>query len=381
MVMRSWSVSIGQFAGIHLRLHLAFLFLLVFVWLTQSASGADPRLTLPRSVAFTLVVFGSVIVREAARLLAARGSQTMPRAIILMPVGGLWVNELTPGENPEASDADWHRELHRALVGPAMNLALAGLSAALALFLAPQAHLLQAPGVDIHNLPRSAVWVNLVLAGLNLLPAYPLDGGRVLRSILAARMDGDAATRRAVGVGNLLAMLLMFAGLWDYWFMLAGFFLFIATQMEERTILFQSVLESVHMEEVMLTDFSTLSPADTLEDALSKAVHTLQDDFPVVRGTDMVGVVTRQKILRALRGSGNAYVQSIMEQAFEVAGRKDSLATAFRKITRLGLTIIPVVDQERLVGIVTLQNLMHSMGVLAESRKLKRNQDEDDGLL
>ena len=87
----------------------------------------------------------------------------------------------------------------------------------------------------------------------------------------------------------------MAAGLWNTWLMLAGFFLFVGAQLEERTVLFQSVLENVRMEEVMLTEFSTLSPADTLEDALSKAVHTLQDDFPVVRGTDMVGVVSRHK--------------------------------------------------------------------------------------
>jgi CBS domain-containing protein len=130
------------------------------------------------------------------------------------------------------------------------------------------------------------------------------------------------------------------------------------------------------MEEVMLTDFATLSPADTLEDALSKAVHTLQDDFPVIRGTDMVGVVTKQKIMEALRGDGNAYVQSIMDRAYETTSKKESLATAFSKFTQRGMTILPVVDEERLVGIVTLQNLMHSIGVLAESKKIKRDSDE-----
>jgi len=190
-------------------------------------------------------------------------------------------------------------------------------------------------------------------------------------------METIAATRRAINLGNLFVILLMFAGLWNTWFMLAGFFLFVGSQLEERTALFQSVLESLRMEEIMLTDFCTLSPADTLEDAISKSVHTLQDDFPVVRGNEMVGVVTRQKILEALRREGNAYVQSVMNKAYEVAGRQDSLATAFRKITARGLTIIPVVDQERLVGIVTLQNLMHSMSVLAESRNLRRTAEEN----
>jgi predicted transcriptional regulator len=128
----------------------------------------------------------------------------------------------------------------------------------------------------------------------------------------------------------------------------------------------------VHLEDIMLTDFATLSPADTLEDALDKAVHSLQDDFPVIRGSDMVGVISKQKILEVLRKEGNGYVQAVMNRIFEVAQKKESLASAFRKLTARNLSIIPVVEDQRLVGIVTLQNLMHSMALLAESRKLRR---------
>ena len=256
-------------------------------------------------------------------------------------------------------------------------MTLAALTAVIVFAVAPGIDLWKWPFLQSANLPRSTVWANLYLAGLNMLPAYPLDGGRVLRALFSRTMDSSAATRRAVSIGNTIAMVLIVSGLFsDTWLTMVGVIVFSAAQLEERAVVFQSVLDSVRLEEVMLTDFSTLSPADTLEDALSKAVHTLQDDFPVVRGTDMVGVVTRRKILEALRGEGNAYVQSIMNRAYEVANRTDSLASAFRKITRHGLTIIPVVDQEHLVGIVTLQNLMHSMSVLAESRKLRRIQED-----
>jgi len=158
----------------------------------------------------------------------------------------------------------------------------------------------------------------------------------------------------------------------NWWLVMIGLFLFFGAQLEERSAVFQSVLQSVRLEEIMLTDFATLSPADTLEDALEKAVHTLQDDFPVVRGSDMVGVVSRQKILDALRAEGNGYVQAVMVQKFEVAAKLESLASAFRKLSSRNLSIIPVVDEQHLVGIVTLQNLMHSMSLLAESRKLRR---------
>src|SRR5258707_6987641 len=103
--------------------------------------------------------------------------------------------------------------------------------------------------------------------------------------------------------------------------MLVGFFLFVSVQLEERSVMFQWVLENIRLEDIMLTDFATLSPADTLEDALTKAVHCLQDDFPVVRGSDMVGVISRQSILKALRSEGNGYVQSAMNKVYEVAHR------------------------------------------------------------
>jgi len=193
-----------------------------------------------------------------------------------------------------------------------------------------------------------------------------------LRTWFSRRLDLLTATRRAVTIGQAFAILFIVLGLFETWLMLVGLFLFFGAQLEERTILFRSVLESVHMRDVMLTDFATLSPADTLEDALSKAVHSLQDDFPVVRGIDMVGVVSRQTILDTLRREGNAYVQSVMGGIPDSASPTDTLATALRNLTGRGLTVIPVVDQDRLVGIVTLQNLMRSMALLAESRRLRR---------
>ena len=135
--------------------------------------------------------------------------------------------------------------------------------------------------VAVGNLPRSLVWANLYLAGFNLLPAYPLDGGRILRAYFARSIDSAAATRRAVSISHALAMVLMIAGLFsNTWLTMVGVIIFSAAQLEERAVIFQSVLDNVRLEEVMLTDFSTLSPADTLEDALDKAVHSLQDDFP-----------------------------------------------------------------------------------------------------
>lgn len=366
--MRTWSIPFGRVLDVNVRLHMAFLLLLLFIWTSEwERYGAA---TASRGLVLTVIILISVIIHETAHIVMARKNGIRPRAVILLPIGGISIAERLPAT--EQAFGDLRQETRIALAGPLANLLLALLAILATWLFAPAVSLWRPPFILLGNLPSSFVWVNIALAVVNLLPAYPLDGGRILRALFARDQDFLSATRRAVNWGNLFVLLLLFGGIWNRWFMLTGLFLFIAAQFEERTVLFHSVLESVRMEEIMLTDFSTLSPADTLEDALSKAVHTLQDDFPVVRGTEMVGVVSRQKILQAFRAGGNAYVQSVMNRAFEIAGREDSLASAFRKLTTRGLTIIPVVEQERLVGIVTLQNLMHSMGVLAESRRLRK---------
>jgi CBS domain-containing protein len=297
------------------------------------------------------------------------------RAITLLPIGGVTTMETSQSGPPTPET-----EIRVAAAGPLVNFAVAGVAALVILAVIPGAGawLVEPPLVHAMNLPRALLWTNVFMGLFNLLPAYPMDGGRILRAFFARESDYLAATRRAIRIGQGFSMAFMLLGIWVPWMVVIGLFLFFAVQLEERSVVFQSVLETVRLEEVMLTDFSTLSPADTLEDALSKAVHSLQDDFPVVRGSDMVGVVSRHKILAALREEGNAYVQSVMNKAFEIAQRSESLSTALKKFTAKELTLLPVVEAGRLVGIVTLQNLMHSMALLSESRKIRRVEDQDD---
>ena len=370
--MRNWSIPAGRIFGVELRIHLTFFFLLAFVWLTESAThGATSA---GRGVALVGIIFGSVVLHELGHALVGMHAGVPAKAIILLPIGG--VTLFDERQQPiEPGALTWKRDIRIALAGPLVNLLIAFAAGSILLAVAPQIQLWAKPSLMVHsgNLPRSLVWSNVWLALFNLLPAYPMDGGRVLRALFSRRMDPVRATRRAVSIGQAFATLFMLVGmLWNIWLTMIGFFLFIAAQLEERSAVFQSVLETVRLEDIMLTDFATLSPADTLEDALDKAVHSLQDDFPVIRGSDMVGVISKQKILQALRAEGNGYVQSVMNRIFEVAQKKESLASAFRKLTARNLSIIPVVEEERLVGIVTLQNLMHSMALLAESRKLRK---------
>lgn len=368
--MRNWSIPVGRLFGIEIRIHLTFLFLLVFV-LSTEATAQDPTAML-RGLALVGIIFGSVILHELGHALVARGSGIPAKGIILLPIGGITVLDEAHAI-PDPINA-WKRDIRIAVAGPLVNLAIAGLSALILVIAIPGFSLMARPLMHSSALLRSIVWANVYLGLFNLLPAYPMDGGRALRAIFSRRVDIVQATQRAVRIGHVFSILFMMVGMLmsNWWLVMLGFFLFVGAQLEERSAVFQSVLQSVRLEEVMLTDFATLSPADTLEDALEKAVHTLQDDFPVVRGSDMVGVISKQKILEALRAEGNGYVQAVMNRIFDVAAKQESLASAFRKLSARNLSIIPVVDEQHLIGIVTLQNLMHSMALLAESRKLRR---------
>ena len=370
--MRNWSIPAGRIFGVELRVHLTFFFLLIFVWLTESAAHGPANAG--RGLALVGIIFGSVVLHELGHALVGMRAGVPAKAIILLPIGGVTLLDET--QQPiESGMLTWKRDIRIAVAGPLVNIIIAVVAGGVLLAVAPEVHFWTKPYVYSGNLPRSLVWSNLGLALFNLLPAYPMDGGRVLRALFSRKMDPVRATRRAVSIGQAFATLFMLVGVIQpayVWLTMIGFFLFIAAQLEERSAVFQSVLETVRLEDIMLTDFATLSPADTLEDALEKAVHSLQDDFPVIRGSDMVGVISKQKILQALRAEGNGYVQAVMNRIFEVAQKKESLASAFRKLTARNLSIIPVVEDERLIGIVTLQNLMHSMALLAESRKLRK---------
>jgi Zn-dependent protease/CBS domain-containing protein len=369
-ILRSWSIPVGRIGNAHVRLHLSFFFLLAYVWITDLKPLGNA--VYGRGFALMGLILLSVIIHELGHGLVTIHRKLPVRVMVLMPIGGIVL-----ADDSTQQERDGGGDVAVALAGPCANLFVAFVAGSIVLGLIPAAALWSSPLVSSENLLRSFVWINFFLFALNLMPAYPLDGGRILRAQLARRTDAVRATRQAVSLGQMFAIALVLPGIivpdmWNRWLMLVGLVLFLAAQLEQRAVLMQSVLENLRLEDVMLTDFAVLSPADTLEDALKKAVHTLQDDFPVIRSGDLVGVVSRQRIVEELRGEGNGYVQSAMDRAFQIAQKGESLASALRKLTAQSLTLIPVVDEGRLVGIITFQNLMHSMRLLAESRRLKR---------
>jgi CBS domain-containing protein len=296
------------------------------------------------------------------------------RAVLLLPIGGLFAYA-----DPESQEnaGRGSAQFFLAFTGPLVNLATALILAATFVGAGGNMHLLDQPLITSAYLLRSMVWMQIGLALMHLVPAYPLDCGRLLRGSFA-RKHGFSPTGRATsGLGQVLALMAMVGGmlLHNYWLIIAGFFIMIGAQIEDQGVFFQTVVDTVRMREVMLTDFATLSPSDTLADALVRCVHSLQEDFPVVRGPQLVGIVSRQRIVDALRNDGNGYVQSVMSRAFQVARPEDTLGTTIRRLTAgHGLALIPVAESGRVVGIVSVQNLMSSMSLLAEQRRIEHEE-------
>jgi len=385
--MRGWSFPIGRFFGVEVRIHAFFLLLLA----VSVGIGSFTDISSGRILALWLMLLFAVLVREVARALAAAWFGLEMRSVLLLPICGL-ITYATLGETERAAEPAIQRRM--AVVGPLASIGFGLLLGAIIMAVAPGVNLVGRPWVTPDHLLRALVWLNLLLGAVNLLPAFPLDGGRMLRggfngagskaSDAGARLTAGGRTAGGVsaglgsGLGQGIAVALILGGLLfaNLWLAIMGAFVLIGAHMENQGLLVQNDVDSVRMRDVMLTQFSTLSASDTLEDALQRAVHTLQDVFPVVRGGSLVGAVSRQNIVEALASHGNSYVQGVMTKSFQTALPDDSLVKTLRRIMgEQGAQLVPVMEGERIVGIVTPQNLSLSMGLLNQSRRMRRAED------
>ena len=350
--------------GVEVRLHAYFLLLLALTMGAAPAAGADGT----RGFGLWVMLLLAVLVREVARAVAAAWMGLELNALLLLPTGGLMTfsngAELTP-----------EMERRMGLVGPVANLMSGLVLAGLMLAVAPGISLWDQPWISVGHLLRALVWGNVLLAVLNLLPAVPLDAGRVVRAMLAKTRGMAVAAKAMSGLSRMVALLLVCGGLGlrEPWMTTAGAFLLLAGSLDRQTVLVENEIDSIRMRDVMLEDFNTLSGADTLEEALHRALHATQDVFPVVRSGSLVGAVSRQGIVEALESGGNGYVQGMMTRGLRTAAPDDPVMTALRRMVgHGGAQLVPVVEGDRVVGIVTPQNLSQATRLLARQRRLKK---------
>jgi len=353
-----WSIPVGVVKGTVIRIHLTFVLFLAWIAVTAYSRGGQ-RAAL-EGVLFISLVFASVLLHEFGHVFAARRYGIRTPDITLLPIGGVAQMERIPEKPSE--------ELVVALAGPAVNVVIAGV---LALALGGLPHIgvglnLENPGVSL--LGRLA-WVNVTLVLFNLIPAFPMDGGRVLRALLALRMSHARATRAAAGVGQVAAFGLGLAGLFgNPMLIFIALFVYMGATSEGTAAQQREASASLVALDAAVTRFEVLSPASTVANAVEHLLRTSQHDFPVVDGAGrMRGVVTRNGMIRALQATGpETPVLDAMQRDIPVIGAAQPLEEAVRLMQDGRLPAVGVVDDEgRLVGLVTPENLGELMMVQA----------------
>jgi Zn-dependent protease len=344
-----WSWRVAEIAGIGIYVHATFFILIA--WLAMSYWMAEQSIAaVLAGVGFILSLFGCVLLHELGHALAAKRYDIKTRDITLLPIGGLARLERMP-DDPK-------QELVVALAGPAVNVVIAGALwgwLTLTNSLVPTDQLSVTTGPFVERL----MVVNVILVIFNLLPAFPMDGGRILRALLAMRMEYTRATQIAANVGQGMAFLFGLIGLFVNPFLLfIALFVWIGAAQEASMVQMKSALGGIPVTDAMLTDFRTVSPRNSLGDAVELTLTGSQKDFPVVDKGQVIGVLTQGDLLVALAQRGNeTSVTDVMQREVHKADSHDMLESVLARLEECRCHTLPVMHDGELVGLVTMDNV------------------------
>jgi len=345
-----WSVTIGAIAGTKIRLHITFLLFLAWIFFASYASGGSTAAW--QSLAFMLLLFACVVAHEFGHIFMARRFGVTTPTVTLLPIGGVAQLERIP-EKP------WE-EFLVAVAGPAVNVVIA---LALVLFFDTALEGRNLAAVDnptISIVDRLAV-ANVFLVLFNLIPAFPMDGGRVLRAALASRLGYTRATEIAATIGQWVAFGLGFLGLFGNPLLIfIAIFVYLAAASEAQLVAVRAMSRGVPVGAAMVTQFSTLLPDAPIDEAVETLLRTTQNEFPVVDPAGRpVGVLGRNDLIRTLKQRGpDARVADAMTAPVPTIGHRACLDEAFRILQEKSAPAVGVVDASgRLIGLVTSETI------------------------
>jgi Zn-dependent protease/CBS domain-containing protein len=342
-----WSFRIGSILGIPLQVHVTFLLLLVVVYFLGDRFIGIGGL---HGLIFVGLIFASVVFHELSHALVARHYGINVVDITLLPIGGVARMPTTP-EDPR-------QEILISAAGPAASLVLA-----VSLWFVSDllGYGLSFWNISIRgNLIAQLAAVNLILAIFNFIPAFPMDGGRVLRGILGLYMSPMTATRIAVGVGQALAIGLFFLGLlsMNVFMILIALFVYMGAEAEERQLGIMLPLKGVAASSAMVSDIEVLSPHDTVGAVAEHYCRGFQEDFPVVDNRRLVGLITRDTLVNALHRKGPSVpVSEVMTRDFPTAAEDTPLIEILEKIQGSGSKAVPILRAGEIAGLITLEQV------------------------
>jgi Zn-dependent protease/CBS domain-containing protein len=345
-----WSLNIGTIAGTAIRIHVTFLLFLVWIFVASYVSGGAQAAW--SGTAFMVLLFACVLLHEFGHILTARGFGIATPDVTLLPIGGVARLEQIP-EKPR-------EEFLIAIAGPLVNVAIALALVAFGGASLDASHLAAVESARISMVDRLAA-VNLFLAVFNMIPAFPMDGGRVLRALLSIRLGFARATDVAATIGQWVAFGLGFLGLlYNPMLIFIAIFVYLAAASEARLVSLRAMSRGVPVSSAMMTQFATLAPEAHIDEAVETLLRTSQSEFPVVDSTGrLVGLLGRDGMIRALKQLGpDARVAEAMVAQVPTIGYRQTLDEAFRILQAKSAPAVGVVDAAgRLVGLVTPETL------------------------
>jgi Zn-dependent protease/CBS domain-containing protein len=344
-----WSLNVGTIAGTVVRVHITFLLFLGWIFVASYVSGGPAEAW--SSLIFMVLLFACVLAHEFGHIFTARAFGVATPDVVLLPIGGVARLERIP-EQP------WE-EFLVAIAGPLVNVAIAlGLVLAGAHLSAGDLSAVESGRVSLVD--RLAA-VNLFLALFNMIPAFPMDGGRVLRALLASRMGYVRATEIAAAIGQGVAFALGFIGLFSNPMLIfIAIFVYLAASSEAHMVAIRAMSRGVPVGTAMMTQFATLTPDAHVDQAVETLLRTSQSEFPVVDGAGKpIGLLGRSDLIRALKELGpDARVADAMSTTLPTVGHRSCLQDAFRILQEKSAPAVAVVDATgRLVGLVTSETV------------------------
>ncbi|MCL5271467.1 MAG: site-2 protease family protein [bacterium] len=348
-VRRAWSVYIGTIAGIPIYLHLTFILMIAFLALTDLFT----REKLLGGVLLILCVFASVALHELGHALMARRFGIATDDIVLYPIGGI-ARLRSMGEG--------FQEFWISVAGPVVNILIAASLFAWLFFTRSWVDPTIAFNTPSDHFVQALMQMNIVLVLFNIIPAFPMDGGRVLRAILAQAMPKETATNIAARIGQGLAiafMLLGFLGAGNVLLMFIGLFVFLAAGQEAAATRSAALLTGRKVRDAMITHFEVLAHSDTLGKAADLLLSASQQDFPVMNGSEVTGILSRRALIQGLSTYGrDHYVAEIMAREYPRLSPGDDLQRVFEILHNPeGLPIL-VFDHDHFIGFINNENLM-----------------------
>jgi Zn-dependent protease len=356
------SGTLGQFrvAGVPVRFH--FTFWIGLVWLVFVGVGGQQSVA--GSAIYVVALFASVLLHEAGHALVAHRYGIGTAEIVMLPLGGLARLE----RQPRPAEEFWV-----ALAGPMVNFLVGGALLGLAYAQGQRVQLEDWSRATDANLVSRLAIANLILSFFNLLPAFPMDGGRVVRSLLAARRPVDEATRITARIGTGMAALVALYGVLSANFLLVffAFFMYVGAAQEATASSAQVLLSGARVAEAMVTDFRSLSHGATIREAADLLLATTQQDFPVVAGSQIVGLLSRKALVQAMAAEGpDSYVAGAMDRAFARLTPDMELTEAAHSLDPSAGCALVFDAEGELRGMLTSENLSEFL-VLKEIRRAR----------